>query len=160
MAKLKRKAIRTYIRFKSSEAWFLIGRGIDDMSVEMNGSFEQTTDITGETTVSDEGYKPQFSVSPYYVNPDDSIYETIKDLAMNRKSGDDAKAELLEVWIDDDADLSHSAWTEDAKIEISNYGGNTAGAQISYNVWMDGNRVEGTVSYEGKVPTFSPKSEG
>lgn len=157
MAKLKRKAIRHYIRTKSAKGWYLIGKGIDDMSVEMNGSFEQTTDITGETTVADDGYKPQISVSPYYADPTDDIYEDLKDMAMNRKSGDDAKAEYLEVWIDDDEDTQHTAWQEDCRIEISSYGGSTKGAQIAYNIWPDGNRKEGTVTYADKVPTFAEK---
>lgn len=153
MAKLKRNAIRHYIRFGSG-AWYLIGRSIEDLSVEMNGSFEQTKDVTGEVSVNDEGYQPQMSVEPYYADPTDSIYDTLKDLAMNRKSGDDAKAEFLEVWIDDDEASEHTAWTEDCKIEIASYGGSTAGAQISYNIWMDGNRKAGNVTYAGKVPTF------
>lgn len=155
MAKLKREAHRLYIRFSSTEDWFLIGRSIDDLSVEMNGSFEQTRDVTGETTTQDDGYQPQVSVEPYYSNPEDSIYEHLKDLALNRKSGDDAKAEYLEVIIEDDEAVKHDAWTEDCKVEIASYGGNTSGFQIAFNIWTDGNRKKGSVAYEGKVPTFT-----
>ncbi len=155
MAKLKREAHGLYIRFKSTDAWFLIGSGIDDMSVEMNGSFEQTKDITGNVAVSDTGYQPQASVEPYYANPDDTIYTYLKDLALNRKSGDEAKAEYMEVLIDDDASDSQSAWTEDCRIEIVSYGGDTSGFQIAFNVWPDGNRKQGTATFTGKVPTFA-----
>lgn len=155
MAKLKREAHGLYIRFSSLDAWYLIGKGIDDMSVEMNGSFEQTKDITGEVSVSDTGYQPQVSVEPYYANPDDAIYDKLLDLALNRKSGDDAKAEYLEVIIEDTSETTHKAWQEDCRIEIVSYGGDTSGFQIAFNVWTDGNRQQGTAEFSGKVPTFT-----
>ena len=155
MSKLKREAHGLYLRFASTDAWFLVGSGIDDMSVEMNGSFEQTKDVTGAVAVSDTGYQPQISVDPYIANPDDTIYSYLKDIALNRKSGDDAKAEYMEVLIDDDTNTSHSAWTEDCRIEIVSYGGDTSGMQILFNIWVDGNRVEGTVTFTNKVPTFT-----
>lgn len=155
MAKLKREAHGLYIRPTSEENWFLIGKGIDDLSVEMNGSFEQTKDITGQTSVSDTGYQPQISVEPYHADPTDAIYPFLKDLALNRKSGDDAKAEILEVLVEDTEATNHSAWKEDARIEITSYGGDTAGFGINYNIWSDGNRVKGTATLAGKVPTFT-----
>lgn len=155
MSKLKREAHGLYLRFKSTDAWFLIGSGMDSLSISMNGSFEQKKDITGNVSVSDTGYNPQTGVSPYYANPDDAIYPTLKDLAMNRKSGDDCKAEMLEVLIDDDEATKHSAWTEDVKIEITEYGGDTAGFGINFNIWSDGNRQKGEVSFSGKTPTFT-----
>lgn len=156
MPKLKREAHRFYLSVgkELTKTWFLVGKGIDDMSVEMNGSFEQTKDITGEVSVSDTGYQPQVSVEPYYANPDDAIYPYLKDLALNRKSGDDAIAEYMEVLIEDTDDTEHDAWTEKCRIEIVSYGGDTSGFQIQFNVWPDGERKAGKATYEGKVPTF------
>jgi len=152
--KLKREAHGLYLKVGES-AWFLIGKGMDSLSVEMNGSFEQTKDITGETTTTDNGYKPQISVDPYRADPSDNIYPFLKDLAMNRKSGDDAKAKYMEVIVDDTEASSFSAWQEDCRIEITNYGGDTSGMAINFNIWVDGNREEGTVTFnEDKVPTF------
>lgn len=154
MAKLKREAHALYIKPASLGSWYLVGKGIDDLSVEMNGSFEQTKDILGEVAVSDTGYQPQISVEPYHADPEDSIYDFLKDLAMNRKSGDDAKCKVLEVLIEDTEDESHSAWQEDARIEITSYGGDTSGLGINFNVWFDGNRQSGTATIADKVPTF------
>lgn len=155
MAKLARKALGHYIKPNGLSAeWFLIGKDIDDMSVDMGGSFETTTNILGETSVTDTGYTPSMSVSPYYANPDDSIYDFLLDLAMNRKSGDDAKAKFLEVIVEDASDEAHKAWQEDAVIEITSYGGGTNGVTIEYTVHPNGNREEGTVKIENKVPTW------
>lgn len=155
MAKLKREAHLLYLKFKNSDEYTIIGRGVDDMSVEMNGSFEQTKDVTGEVSVKDTGYQPQVSVDPYYADPDDVIYPYLLDLALNRKSGDDAKAQYLEVIMEDTEDPTHKAWQENCRIEITNYGGDTSGMRINFNIWVDGGREEGTATFTGKVPTFS-----
>ena len=158
MSKLKREAHALYIKptvgSLSSNNYFLIGKGIDDLSVEMNGSFEQKKDITGNTSVSDTGYSPQVSVEPYHADPTDSIYSFIKDLAMNRKSGDDCKVKILEILIDNESG-PYDAWEEDGKVEITSYGGDTSGMGINYNLWYDGNRTKGTATISDKVPTFS-----
>lgn len=158
MGKLKREAHMFYIKAPKATNYYLVGKDIDDMSVEMNGSYEQKQDITGQSSVSDSGYQPQVGVDPYYANPDDEIYEFLKDLALNRKSGDDSKAQYLEVLVEDPVASSHEAWQEDCKIEIVSYGGDTSGLQIVYNVWPDGNRQEGTVTMNDKVPTFTAKN--
>ena len=158
MPKLKREAHRFYIKASGMTNYYLVGKGIDDMSVEMNGSFEQTQDVTGEVSVSDTGYQPQVSVEPYYANPDDEIYDFLKDLALNRKSGDDAKAEYLEVIIDNTAASEHEAWKENCRIEISSYGGDTSGFAIPFEVHFDGNRQKGTVTISDGTPTFTPSN--
>lgn len=163
MAKLKREAHRLYVRATSTDPWFLVGKGSDDVSVEMNGSFEQTKDVTGETSVSDTGYQPQIGIDPYVPDPvkDKEWYEFLRDLALNRKSGDDAKAQYLEVLIEDDEVEKHRAWQEDCRVEITNYAGDTTGFHINYNLWVDGNREEGSATYAEKVPTFKAgKIEG
>lgn len=154
MPKLKREAHGLYIRFKELDPWFLIGSGMEELTVEMNGSFEQTKDVTGNVSVTDTGYQPQIGVDTYYANPDDAIYPTLKDLAMNRKSGDDAKAQILEVIVDSDED-THDGWIENARVEIASYGGDTAGLTIAYNIWSDGNREKKDVTITNKVPSFT-----
>lgn len=156
MAKLKREAHMLYFKTTGMTNYFLIGKDIDNLSIEMNGSFENKKNILGESTVSDTGYNPQVGVEPYYADPDDAVYSFLKDIALNRKSGDDAKGKVLEVLVDDDDTTSYSAWEEDCRIEITNYGGDTNGMGINYNIWYDGGRKAGTATLSGKVPTFTP----
>ena len=158
--KLKREAHALYIKPSStslsgSAVYYLIGKGIDELSVSMNGTFEQKKDIIGNVITSDTGYQPQVGVEPYHADPEDSIYEFLKDIAMNRKSGDECKVKMLEVLIEDTVDEQHDAWEEDAKIEITSYGGDTSGLGINFNIWADGNRKKGTVTLADKVPTFT-----
>lgn len=159
MSKLNRSALVHYIKPMAGElgsTYHLIGKDIDEMSMEMNGSFETKKNILGETSVTDTGYSPSMSVTPYYADPSESIYPFMLDLTMNRKSGDDAKAKLLEIVIEDPKAESHKAWEEDCVVEIVSYGGNTEGLAIPYNIHPNGNRREGTVTIVDKVPTFTP----
>ena len=158
--KLKRSAHRFFLNVKGdSPEWYWVGKDIEDLSVEMNGTFETRTNIMDETSVSDEGYAPSVSATPYYADPEDAIYSFLEDIALNRKSGDDCKAECLEVIVKDTESATHKAWKEDCKIEIVSYGGPTDGYQIEFNVHPSGNRVEGTAKIENKVPTFTAGTE-
>ena len=158
MGKLARKALAHYIDSSfggsGSPKWYLIGKDIEDMSVELNPDTESKENILGETSVTDNGYEVSMSADPYYADPDDEIYDKIEDIAMNRKKGDDCKTTILEVIISGDG--PHKAWTEDVLIKPQSYGGDTSGVQIPFDILFDGNRKEGTATITDKVPTFTP----
>lgn len=159
--KLAREALMHYIdsSFGTGAAkWFLIGKDIDDMSVELNPDTETTKNILGETAVKDNGYEPSMSADPYYANPEDSIYEKLVGIAMNRLKGDKCKTQILEVIIKDTAETTHQAWVEDVIVKPQSYGGDTSGVSIPFDVLFDGNRKEGTVTIASGVPTFTPKN--
>lgn len=156
MARLHRSALAHYISVDNGTSWYLIGKDITEMNVEMGGSFETSTNILDETSVVDTGYEPSMTVTPYYADPADALYDFMKDLAMNRKSGDDAKCLFMEVLIEDTSASSHDAWKEDAIIEITSYGGGTEGVNIEYAIHPTGNRVQGKVAISNKVPTWTP----
>ena len=160
--KLEREALMhfldsTFNNSESSPSWFLIGKDIEEMSVELNPDTETTKNILGETTVKDNGYEPSMSADPYYANPDDSIYEKLRDIAMNRKKGDSCKTRLLEVIVENTSDSSHKAWIEDVIVKPQSYGGDTAGVAIPFDILFNGNRQEGTVTISSGTPTFTPK---
>lgn len=161
--KLEREALMHYLDsiFDISETspnWFLIGKDIEEMNVELNPDTETVKNILGQTTVKDNGYEPSMSADPYYANPDDAIYENIRNIAMNRLKGDSCKTRLLEVLIEDTSATSHKAWMEEVVVKPQSYGGDTAGVSIPFDVLFNGNRQEGTVTITGGVPTFTPKN--
>lgn len=159
MPKLARKAHAIYIDSTFGSAtpeWFLIGKDIEDLSVDLAPDVQPQKNILGETSVIDNGYEPKFSADPYYANPDDSIYEKIKSIAMERKTGDDCKTKILEVIIEDTVEETHEAYQEDIIVKPTSYGGDTSGMQIPFDVYFDGNRQKGTVAIANKKPTFTP----
>ncbi len=160
VGKLKRSCLLHYIDASfggKSPVWYLIGKDIEDMSVELNPDTESTKNILDETSVSDNGYEPSMTADPYYANPGDKIYSKLKDIALNRLIGDDCKTKVLEVLIDKESG-PYDAWIEDAIVKPQSYGGAPGGVNIPFDVTFNGNRKEGTVTISEKVPTFTDKT--
>lgn len=158
IGKLKRSYLLHFIdaSFGTGESpkWYLIGKDIDDMSVELSPDTSTVKNILDETSVNDNGYEPTLDASTYYANTGDSIYTKIKDIAMNRLTGDDCKTKILEVLIDKKTG-PYDAWIEDCIVKPQSYGGAQGGVNIPYNVTFDGNRKQGTTTISDKVPTFT-----
>lgn len=137
-------------------SWYLVGKDIEEMNVDLGADTETIKNILDEVSVRHNGYEPSIEAEPFYADPADALYPKLKDIALNRKKGDDCKSKYLEVIIEDTEATSHSAWMEDCLIVPQSYGGDTSGFQIPFNVLPDGNRVQGTATMAGKVPTFAP----
>lgn len=160
LGKLKRSAHLFYIDSTfggETPSWFLVGKDVGDMSVELNPDTEPIKNILDETSINDNGYEPSISVDTYYANPSDGqFYEKIKAIAMDRLTGDSCKTKVLEVLVDNKSG-TYDAWQEDAVIKPQSYGGAQGGISIPYNVTFCGNRTKGTatVSADKKTPTFT-----
>lgn len=164
--KLKRSAHLLYIDTtfdvtSNSSAWKLIGKDVEDMSIDLSPQTETVKNILDETTTNDTGYEPSISVDTYYANPaDGALYTKLKDIAMNRLTGDDCRTKVMEVLVDKTGN-AFDAWTEEAIIKPQSYGGAQGGVRIPFNVHFDGNRVQGTATYTGltdpdKAKTITP----
>ena len=150
VGKLKRSAHLTYIDVSfggNSPEWYLIGKDVSDMSVELNPDTETVKNILDETSINDNGYEPSISVDTYFANPDDgNMYTKIKDIAMNRKNGDDCKTKCMEVLVDKTTG-PYDAWVEDCMVKPQSYGGAQGGVRIPYNIAFCGNREQGTATF-------------
>ena len=158
--KLKRSALMHFLNTAFSTSltspdWYLIGKDVEDMSVELNPDTEATKNILDETSITDRGYEPSVSVDTYFANPDDGdIYDQLKDIAMNRKTDDACRTLVLEVLVDKTTG-PFDAWVEEAIIKPTSYGGAQGGVRIPYTISFSGNRQAGTVTFTDKVPTFT-----
>lgn len=163
--KLRRSALIHYVDENftpdadaSSAKWFIIGKDVEDLAVNLNPQTTTKKNILDETSVDDEGYEPDFDVDTYYADPSDgAFYEKIKDIAMNRLTGDACKTRVLEVLVDK-TQAPFDAWVEDAIIKPQSYGGAQGGVRIPYKVAFCGNRKKGTVTLNEKVPAFTTES--
>lgn len=161
MAKLKRSAHLFYIDSTwggETPSWFLIGKDIEDMSIDLGADVETKKNILDETSVALNGFEPSIEVSPYIANPTDAIWTHLKSCAMDRVMDDDhCKTKMLEVLIEDTADTSHSAWMQACYVVPQSVGGDTSGLQIPFDVHPDGVRTAGTaVVTATKTATFTP----
>lgn len=162
--KLKRSALIHFLDTvfgaeSATPAWYKIGKDVEDLAVELNPDTETKKNILDENTVIDNGYEPSFDVDTYYADPSDGeFYNTVKNIAMNRLTGDECKTRVLEVLIDK-TEAPYDAWMEDVIVKPQSYGGPQGGISIPYNVAFCGNRVQGTVTIVEKKPVFTPATQ-
>lgn len=157
MGKLTRGAHMLFVDASSTStaSWYLVGKDIEDLSVDLGADTETFKNILDESNVRHNGYEPSISADPFYADPGDALYSKLKDIAMNRKKGDACKAQYLEVIVEDATDYSHAAWKEDCYLVPQSVGGDTSGLQIPFNILPAGNRAAGSVTLANKVPTWS-----
>lgn len=157
VGKLKRSYLLHFIDSTfggQTPSWFLIGRDIEDMSVELNPDTSIKKNILDQTVAEDNGYEPSISADTYYANTGDAIYSKLKDIAMNRKTGEDCATKVMEVIIDDDG-ASHTAWVEDCVVKPQSYGGGQGAVNIPFNIYFNGNRTVGTATSSGTPAVWS-----
>ena len=133
IGKLKRSYLMHYIDASfggETPKWFLIGRDIEDMSVELNPDTETVKNILDETVVNDNGYEPSIDADTYYANTGDEVL-------VDKKTG------------------PYDAWTETCIVKPQSYGGAQGGVNIPFNIAFNGDRQQGTATIEKKVPTFT-----
>lgn len=158
--KLKRSAHLLYVDASmngTTTEWFLIGKDIEELSVDLGADVENVKNILDETSVRLNGFEPSIEASPYMANPDDSIYDVLKAAAMERVMDDaHCKTKMLEVIVDDTSSSSYDAWQQNCYLVPQSIGGDTSGLQIPFNIHPEGTRIAGTATLANRVPTFTP----
>lgn len=163
MAKLNREALAHYIDTSMNKSvsaaaeatWEVIGDDIEEMSVDLQSDTETKKNILGQTKTIDNGYEPSMDADPYYADPDKELYKKLRDIALERKKGDDCKTLVLEVIVEDISAENHLAYVREVMIKPQSYGGDTSGVNIPFNVSENGASVKGYVTLEGDKPTFT-----
>ena len=164
MSKLTRGAYRTFLDAAfggtGTPKWWRLGKYTDDLSVNLNPDVSSNKNVWDESYVEDNGYEPSIESTTYYADPTDPIYPKLRDMAMNRLKGDDCRTTILEVIVEDTAAPKHRAWKEDVVVKPEEYGGNTSGFQIPFNIHFDGNRKEGSVTIADGALTWDDAKVG
>lgn len=139
----------------------LIGKDLDDLSIDTNPDTEQTKNVLGETTFSHNGYTPSIAVE-YTARTEDEIYPVLQKIANELSVADeDITMDLIvatlteEVKESDTKTLTGSGFKVPARIVVDNDGGSTSGYAISFTAYESGNRIQGTVSVSKREVTFT-----
>lgn len=166
MAKLNREAyiiaidsaFNSKIADASNAVFEIIGDDIKELSYDLNPDVERAKNILGQTKTKDNGYEPSFDADPFYADPEKAIYPKLRDIAMERKKGDDCKTLLLEIIIEDTDATTHTAYAREVMVKPNSVGGDTSGFNIPFNVSEDGDFKKGTVtaaSLAAGAPVFT-----
>ncbi|MCM1424830.1 MAG: hypothetical protein NC415_13605 [bacterium] len=139
----------------------LIGKDLDDLSIDTNPDTEQIKNILGESNFSHNGYTPSIAVE-YVARTEDAIYPILQKIANTLSVNDeDITMDLIvatlteEVKESDTKTLTGEGFKVPARIVVDNDGGSTAGYAISFTAYESGNRIQGSVSVSNREVTFT-----
>lgn len=158
---IKREAFKMFVDASetgdgSTPEWEIIGKKIEDMSLEMNPNVETMTDITGDVQTTLDKYEKQTSVSPYYARKESKMAAWLYNVVREERTLSEVERTFLCVNVFAGSDGKFDAWTQKGVVAVQSYGGNTKGLQIPYNIHWIGQKTFGTVAIKGGTPTFSP----
>ncbi len=142
----------------------LIGKDMDDLSIETNPDTEQKKNILGETNFTHNGYTPSLAVE-YVARSEDAIYEPLQKIADTLAVDDESiTAELIVATLTDEVkesdvkSLTGKGFKVPVRLVVDNDGGSTSGYGISFTAYESGNRVQGTVIVSNREPVFTQDS--
>lgn len=156
--KAPRKLLRTYVDVSDSDTpeWFLVGKGVEDSSIELNPETEEVTDITGITENSVTGWKPSQSFEPFTVRGGSKLAFKLHQIWMDKTPEKLSQFKVLNVYkyVGTDAEGYDAELQQNCMINITSIGG-SAYVDMPIEVKYSNNSTRGTVTFENDVPTFT-----
>lgn len=155
--KIERKYLAHFIdaSFGTGSAtpnYIRLGADLEEYNLDMNPDIEVSKNILGDSTIKHNGYEPQSSVDTFYAVTGDALFETLSDIANERKTGDDCKTTAVDVLLNDMGVVTW-AYREDVMVVPTSMGGDTSGVQVPFSVYYCGNRTKGTFDVTKKTFT-------
>ena len=155
--KIERKYLAHFIdaSFGTGSAtpnYIRLGADLEEYNLDLNPDIEVSKNILGDSTIKHNGYEPQSSVDTFYAVTGDALFETLSDIANERKTGDDCKTTAVDVLLNDKGVVTW-AYREDVMVVPTSMGGDTSGVQVPFSVYYCGNRTKGTFDVTKKTFT-------
>ena len=146
--KIERKYMAHYIDTTfggTTPSWYRIGEDLEEYNVDLNPDTALVKNILGSTRFDHNGFEPSADASPFYARVGDALFEKLQEVVDNRSTGDQSKADTIEVHLWDETATSgtYVAWKQPAYVVPTSYGGDTSGYQIPFSVNYVGQRVKG-----------------
>lgn len=152
MSKIERKYLAHYIE-AGDGVYIRLGSDLEEYAPELSATVEKSKNILGQTSVAITGYEKSASVEPYFARKGDPLFQRLQAIIDGNLVLDELKTHVVEVKLWEENDAGFPAVKEEAYIEITSYGGDTAGYQIPFVVHYTGIKEKGTFDVESK--TFS-----
>ena len=131
-----------------------LGKDLEEYSPELSAQVEKNKNILGETSVSISGYEKTGQVEPYFAEKGDPLFEKLQAIIDGDLVLEDLKTSVVEVKLWEEGTNGFPAVKEEAYIEVSSYGGDTAGYQIPFTLHYTGVKQKGT--FDPDTKTFTP----
>ena len=161
---VKRKDIVLFINTEpssESKSWGLYGKKTTSATYSYNPSSSSETYVTDDNaTVTLDSYAVTIdgNMKCYF---GDAVYDYVNKLRYNLAVGSDAETEVLLIDKYDstttEQGTSYKAQVFNATISVTNYGGDGGVTPtIEFTIALNGDPTNGSVTFAGAVPTFTP----
>lgn len=151
--KIKRSQFVTYLNTTpsaSSATWNILGVGITDYGIAFNPQVDTEKWIIEDNARNDHSSNQKQSTVTQRCYKGDPVFEFIN----TARDQLNFKTQVLDIDRWNGTGSSFPAKKNDVIITITNYMGENA--EIEYDMYYDGDAIEGTVTFSGNTPTFTP----
>lgn len=150
--KIERKYLAHYI-LCGEGVYVRLGKDLEEFSPELSAQVEKSKNILGETSVAISGYEKTGAVEPYFAEKGDPLFEKLQAIIDGDLVLEDLKTSVVEVKLWEEQENGFPAVEEEAYIEVTGYGGDTAGYQIPFTLHYTGVKKKGTFNPDTKTFT-------
>lgn len=160
--KAPRKLLMTFVDVNSLETsetydWELVGRGVEDSSIDLNANTEKVTDITGITDTEVTKWEPEQEFDPNTVRGGSKLNFKLHDIWYKKKPELLSQFNVLIVYayIDGASDGTFVAEVQKGcTVNITSIGGSSH-VDMPISISYSNNSTQGTVTIANGVPTFT-----
>ncbi|HAB66596.1 MAG TPA: hypothetical protein DCE23_04430 [Firmicutes bacterium] len=142
------------IVYGDSPVWMPFGEDNEEITREMNNDVEAKKNVLGENTIDHSKGAQTTQIDPIAIKRDDVLSYILYNIFKYELVGDKATLQCMEVtYADVQNDKTYGAFTEDAIVDVTSWGGDTSKLNSPATLNWKGNRVHGTFSTETKAFT-------
>ena len=151
--KINRSQFLTYLNTTPSaqtEKWDVLGVGITEYGIAFNPQVDTEKWIIEDNARNDHSSNQKQGSVTQRCYKGDPVFEFVS-------AGRDKlnyKTQVLDIDRWNGTGTTYPAKKNDVIITVTNYMGENA--EIEYDIYYDGDAIEGTVSFDGSTPTFTP----
>ena len=150
--KIKRSQFLTYLNTGTSAipTWSVLGVGITEYGIDYNPQVDTEKWIIEDNARNDHSSNEKQSSVTQKCYKGDAVFEFIN----GARDQLNFKAQVLDIDRWNGTGTTYPAKKNDVMITINSYMGENA--EIEYTIYYDGDATEGTVTFAGTTPTFTP----
>lgn len=151
--KIERSQFLTYLDVtpnSSEETWKILGIGITDYGISYNPQVDTEKWIIEDNARSDHSSNQKQGSVSQTAYKNDPLFEFVSE----GRDKLNYKTHILDIDVWNGNGSSYPATKSDGKIAITQYMGEKA--TIEYDLYYEGDKVDGTVTITDGVPTFTP----
>lgn len=150
--KVKRSQFLTYLNTGTSAnpTWSVLGVGITGYGISYNPQVDTEKWIIEDNARNDHSSNQKQSSVTQKCYKGDPVFEFIN----GARDQLNFKAQVLDIDRWNGTGTTYPAKKNDVMITVTNYMGENA--EIEYTIYYDGDAVEGSVTFTGTTPSFTP----